>query len=421
MTPGVSEASTASRAPYALVAVVAAVQLALTARWILQAPSDVGWDLHVTCAGLAAITHGADPYLAGPGPFFYPYLFHVGFLSAPICALSPAGSMTFAWIYVTLVIASGTLLARSLGVSWPHAALLGAVGPGMLEAAHWMILTGNVAVLEVPLAAGVVLFHRRRLALSGAVFGAMASFKLLPVVGLLAYPFAVTKRERAAPALVSGIITFAAIVAGNLAVMGETRANFFAQLFGNIHGRYSATGEGAYGPTDPNLFAFAARFANALGLHFQNVSATGIALLFLILGASLMAIRQASDDKDRLWRTRLFCAVLVAVNLALFRVKPYAYITLVPFVLVCCVTAERRVNAILLAIGVIASPVSAMLPLPHMGRLLHVPAAYATALPGIGEVFHEYAQLCGLLVLLGAILVASHVELRSAGRRAVQP
>jgi hypothetical protein len=93
----------ASRGVYALVVILALTHLAFAARLIVSATPDEGWDLHVTCAGLNAIRHGADPYLVSWDVFPFPYLFHVAWLSAPLCFLSPAGSMAFAWIFLVLV------------------------------------------------------------------------------------------------------------------------------------------------------------------------------------------------------------------------------------------------------------------------------------------------------------------------------
>jgi hypothetical protein len=403
-----------SRILYALAAVVTAASLVLKVRYILLVPSaEVGWDLHVTCVGLDAIRRGADPYLAGGGPFYYPYLFHVAWMSAPLCWLSPAGSLAYAWIYLGIMIGSVALAARALRFPWPDAVLLGAAAPSVLEVATWLSLTGNVEVLEVPLAAAVVVFlSRKRFVLAGAALAAMASFKLLPVVGLLAFPFGLSKREEAGPAVAAGLATFAIILAGNMVVMGDTRANFTTQLLGQIPRQYSATMEGGYGRTDPNIFEFASRLADAAGLQYQNVSSTGIAFLFLLLGASLVAIRQAGSVADPMWRTRLFCVFLLTLNLGLFRLKPYSYAAFIPFLLFCCTTSQRRVNVVLLMVALLAEPVFSALPLPFVGRLLHLPATVAARLPAMARVANVYSQVCGFVLLLGAILLTQYFEAR---------
>ena len=416
-----SRLDSASRALYALVAVVAAAELALNVRYILRAsPVEFGWDLHVTCVGLDALKRGADPYLAGGGPFYYPYLFHVAWISAPLCRLSPEGSMAYAWIYLGIMIGSVALAARALRFSWPDAVLLGVAAPSVLHVATWVSLTGNVEVLEVPLAAAVVVsFCQGRFMLSGAALGAMASFKLLPVVGLLAFPFGLSKRGEAGRAITAGLVTFAIIVMGNLAVMGDTRANFTTQLFGQIPRQYSATMEGGYGRTDPNIFEFASRLAESAGVPYRNVSATGIAFFFFLLGICLMAIRQSGPIRDPVWRTRLFCVVLVTINLGLFRLKPYSYAAFLPFLLFCCTTSHRRLNGVLVMVALVAEPVSTALPLPFVGRLFHVPAAFAARLSEIARVTNVYSQVSGLVILLGAILIALALEARRSQARNV--
>ncbi|MBI3494015.1 MAG: DUF2029 domain-containing protein [Acidobacteria bacterium] len=401
-----------SRKVYTLIAVLAAAHAVVVARQIMSAPADVGWDLHVTCRGLEAIHRGADPYVGGAGPFFFPYLFHVAWISAPLCTLSPEGSLAYLWIYLGVVVGSVVLLARALGVEWREAALLGAVAPWLLTVAYWLAWTGNVTVLEVPLAAAVVVFfHQRRHLLSSATLGAMATFKLLPVVGLLAFPLVLTKRERPARAVLAGVATFAVIVLGSLALMGSARPSYFTQLVGDLPNQHSASGE-VGGPTDPNLVEFLVQLAAALGLSHPNIPVTAIALLFLFLGASLMALRQSGIEQDSLWRTRLFCAAFIAITLALFRLKPYAFVTLVPFLLVCWMTAERRLNGVLLLTALLAAPFSATLPLPRVARILRVPAPYLTHISAAGRLVQQYSQLCGLLIVFGAILVALRLEAR---------
>jgi Glycosyltransferase family 87 len=312
------------------------------------------------------------------------------------------------------------VLARALGAAWPDVVLLGFAAPVLLDAERWMTLTGNVAILDVPLAASaILLFHHRRLAQSAVVYGMMASFKLLPIVGLLAFPLVLTRQERPLRPLFAGVVMFAAIVLANLAIMGSTRAHYFTQLVGVIPGQYSASTE-AGGSTDPNIVEFFLELSRAMGLTHQDAPVTAIAVLFLLLGASLTALRHSVHD-DSLWKTRLFCAFVVVTNLALFRLKPYAFITLVPFLIVCCLTAGPRANSLLLIVALLAVPFAATVPLPRIARELHVPAVYTANLPAVGKLIKNYAQLCGLLILLGAILVAWHAELRNATRRAAEP
>jgi hypothetical protein len=173
----------------------------------------------------------------------------------------------------------------------------------------------------------------------------------------------------------------------------------------------------AGGTTDPNIVEFSRQLSRAMGLTYQDVPVTAIAVLFLLLGASLTALRQSAGD-DSLWKTRLFCASIVVINLALFRLKPYAFVTLVPFLLVCCLRAGPRANSLLLTVALLAAPFAANLPLPRIARELHVPAAYTAHVPAVGRLIQEYSQLCGLLILLGAILIAWHLELRSTARLA---
>jgi hypothetical protein len=144
----------------------------------------------------------------------------------------------------------------------------------------------------------------------------------------------------------------------------------------------------------------------------RDTSPRPVSLSFLLLGAVLTGIRRTAVDADPLWRTRLFGAFVVAFNLGLFRLKPYAYATLVPFLLACCVTTQRKLNGVLLLAALLAVPFAQAAPLPRIARTLHVPAAYSTHVPAVGKLVLEYAQLCGLLIVFGAILIVLYFEAR---------
>ena len=424
-----STADRASAVLYALVVTVVIAELAYAVRTIVidaAVASDVGWDLRATCTGLTAIRHGADPYIAGEGPFYYTYLYHVAWLASPLCVVPPDRGMAYAWLSLALVIGSVVGLARGIGCRWREAALLGAAAPGVLDGASWIILTGNAGVLEVPLAAAaIVCFWRRRYGLSGAALGAMASIKFLPIVGLLAFPLSLERVEKPGRGVAAGVLMFALIVVANLAVMRGTNAHFVALLGGEIPGQASPFKEVNGGRTNSNIVQFAGQLTEAVGLRQANLPASAIALLFLILGAALMQLRPHGPD-DALWRTRLFCVCFVAVNLALFRMKPYAYVTFAPFLLVCCCSRTRRlartavpddgretlhVNAVLLLIVLLAAPLAATVPLPAIARLLHLPGASSTGVRTISLLVHEYYQLCALLVSLTAIAISSRRDM----------
>lgn len=161
----------------------------------------IGWDLLTACHGLAALAAGKDPYIHSnlahtPGPASWMAYYY------PIAAAYPPSSFALFKIYCL------TAMSASIFSSWPEVApgWRGACGwtiwkLGNLEVAivtlvsisafsayRWLALTGNIAVLEVPLAAlSMAALYHRRYEISGAALGPMSTLKVLPLVGVLAF------------------------------------------------------------------------------------------------------------------------------------------------------------------------------------------------------------------------------------------
>jgi hypothetical protein len=389
--------------------------LAILAIWslynsisVIVDPGEVpGWDTDVVCGALRAILRGADPYLVSNldgAKFSYAYLPHVAFLSSPICLASTA-SMLYAWLYLALVVGSITLMMRWLDRSWLESFLWGCIAPGLFSMSKWLTLTGNPGVIDLPfLAAAVVFFYRQRFLLSATVFGVMASIKLVPVIGLLAYALLLPV-PLAMQAVAVGLCAFGATAALNLIFMGALRTNFLLQLVGGIPGQHQVLTENGgtvdLGWADPNLNDFTANLFSALGIHHRTLFVTAISFGAMILGFLLRGLRASHfSQQGMLFQTRVFCFALLVVQLLLFRLKPYAYADLALLALGCCVGARFAADWMIAALGCITPVVVVLLP-PK----------------SVSLVFISYAQMLSLLFALGAIIILLMLEQRAVGSK----
>jgi hypothetical protein len=387
--------------------------LAIIAIWslyhsisVIVDPGEVpGWDTDVVCGALRAILHGADPYLVGNlggARFSYAYLPHVAFLSSPICLASTA-SMFYAWFYLALVIGSITLMMRWLDRGWLESCLWGCLAPGMFSMSKWLTLTGNPGVLDLPfLAAAVVAFYRKRFLLSASLFGFMASIKLVPLIGLLAYALLLPV-PLAIQSVAAGVGVFGATAALNLIFMGALRQNFMLQLVGGIPGQHQVLTENSgtveLGWADPNLNDFSANLFSSLGIHHRTLFVTAISLGAMMLGFLLRGLRaRCFGQQGMLFETRIYCFALLVVQLLLFRLKPYAYADLALLALVCCVGVRSAADWTVAALGCIIPVVTLLLP-PE----------------SLDLVFISYTQMVSLLCALVAIIILLSLEQRAVG------
>jgi hypothetical protein len=368
---------------------------ALPVASLLRADPQYGWDLRVVCGALTAMRHGADPYLVanlpGTDQLSYPYLPFVAWLLAPLCAAGPAGSWLAPCLFLAILVASCAAVMRGLGCSWGDTGLAALAAPGLFGAANAVIMTGNPTVLEVPLIVLAILaWDRGRHAGAAALIGGLATLKILPLVWLLAFPFLLADWRRGARAIAAGVAVFGAVLAANLIPLGAGAAEFTAQLTGAIPGQHSAIGEMSGGTRDPNLPALATALAKAAAIHHPGVPVTALALCFLLLGATLASVRSLDRSGAPAAATPLFCLTLLALSLALFRLKPYAYVTFVPLVLAACVAPGGRLRPSRLGALLLALPI----------------AGAVAALPIIGGIVAAYFPLVALLLSLTALLAA---------------
>jgi hypothetical protein len=321
----------------------------------------VGWDLLPTCHGLASFAAGSNPYVVGnlnnaPGPaawMTFPYPIAAAYPARILC-LAQGGGLPSAYIGIYLAVLAGScgLLAYSLWRSPIEVAFVTLTAVSAFGAYRWLALTGNIAILEVPFAAlSVATLHRRRYVLSGAALGLMSTLKVLPLVGALAFLVLPIEWPKRLCAVCAAGLAFGAFHLLNAIISGPYVWSFYAASFGQIPGQAGLAGEPG-GLNNPNFIDFAFAMFTKLGLGAIGPAVSAIAFCAMVAGAALVVLahRTAAVDDDA--TVRLFGLAVLVGTLFLFRLKPYAYGSLVPFAIAAVAfpnRAMRRLGYLVLA------------------------------------------------------------------------
>jgi hypothetical protein len=350
----------------------------------------VGWDLLPTCHGLATFAAGINPYLvgnlnnaAGPAEWMtFPYPIAAAYPAKILCLAQDVLPNAHLGIYLAILAGSCAALAYSLWHSTVDVAWVMLASVSAFCAYRWLALTGNIAIFEVPFAAlSVAALHRRRYILSGVALGLMSTLKVLPLIGALAFlvlPIEWPKRLRAVAA---AVLAFAAFHFFNAVVSGPYVWSFYAAAFGQIPGQAGLAGEPG-GLSNPNFIDFAFVTLAKLGLGATTSAAPAIAFCAMAAGAAIVVLAHRTADMGDDATVRLFGLAVLVGNLFLFRLKPYAYGSLVPF-----------------AIAAVAFPNRAMRGLAYL-VLAAVPALFVGR--NIDASVYAYFQTVSLLAFLAA-------------------
>lgn len=158
-------------------------------------------------------------------------------------------------------------------------AIVALVSISAFSAYRWLALTGNIAVLEAPLAAlSIAALHRRRYELSGAAFGLMGTLKVLPLVGVLAFlviPVGWPQKARAIAAAVAAFVTLHLL---NAAVSGAYTVSFVKATLGQIPNQPALFSEPG-GLNNPNFHRFCLRVVSHLQRGQGDIGLVGPRLL----------------------------------------------------------------------------------------------------------------------------------------------
>ena len=281
--------------------------------------------------------------------------------------LPDGGRLSRQSLSVRLSICCWALTSASIFLSWPAAAphWRGSLRLGNLEVAivalvsisafsayRWLALTGNIAVLETPLAAlSIAALYRRRYEISGAALGLMSTlprfcrwsacslFWCCRSAGCRRFAGLPPPSRRSLrctssmpPSAAAHFVSFVKATLGQIprsagALQRERRVE---QL---------------------ELLILSSRCFTPSTWTRRRWPSSALAFCGLILGVALAGLAQKTLERDDYAAVRIFGLAFLVCMLLLFRLKPYAFGTLVPssrsrrshFQTACCdVSATRR-------------------------------------------------------------------------------
>jgi Glycosyltransferase family 87 len=334
-----------------------------------------GWDFKVVCTAFDAAQAGQNPYLT-PNIFRLPYpLLHV-YLFAPLCAIGDQ-QLAYEVVYTIVALGSCILLWPLVPArSWDRAVLLAAVLLGF-QGFYWLLKTGNVAIIELPLAALTVrLLAARRYAWAGASFGAMASLKILPLLGVFAFLLLPESRLTRARSIACAAAGFLGIQLLNAALFSRWFPSYAADIVGRLPG---GGGYEAGGSDNQNTFDFVLEVTRNLGLA-QPLPDFILACLGLSLGAwvAVACVRKPQRQIEMTPVAAVSLGVLV-LWLFLFRQKNYAFATYIPFLLAAGYGAGRSTAYAAIFASIVVPPMlfGHILPVPLLQQYYQLLAAWS--------------------------------------------
>jgi len=333
-----------------------------------------GWDFKVVCTALDAANAGQNPYLT-PNFFPLPYsLLHV-YLFAPLCAMGDQ-QLAYEVAYTMIGFASCIILWPLVPARpWDRIVLVAAVFLGF-QGFYWLLKTGNVAIVELPLAALTVrLLAARRYEWAGASFGAMASLKILPLFGAFAFLLLPESRLVRVRGIACAAAGFLSVQLLNAVLFSRWLPSYVAEIAGRL------PGGGGYeegGRDNQNTIDFVLDVMRNLGLA-QPLADFLLACMGLGFGAwvAIACARKHQRQREMTPVAAVSLAVLV-LWLFLFRQKTYAFGAYIPFLLAAGYGAGRLTAyvAILASIVVPAALLSHALPVPLLQEYYQLLAAW---------------------------------------------
>jgi Glycosyltransferase family 87 len=333
-------------ATFTIVILVAAYNLQIVAKF----DSSTGWDLDMLCASFAALSEGKDPYIVANigGALYFSYPIVSAYPATFLCAIHAAWPHAYVMVYLALIAGSCAALTYVLLHNITEAALVAIVSISAFAAFQALAVTGNIAILEVPFAVlTIVAVHRQRLVVGGLALGLMSSLKLLPLVGVIAFAILPVRWAQKARAIAVSLLTFGAIQLVNIMISGPYGPSFLKQLFGRIPGQQSAYIEiGSDGITNPDFIDFVFRIFDKIGIENRSLIASAIGICGLVVGGLVTMLAQWMDETDKFATVRLFGLAYLVCMLFIFRLKPYAFGTLVPFAVAAVMFRERALRYI---------------------------------------------------------------------------
>src|SRR5262245_53590231 len=97
---------------------------------------------------------------------------------------------------------------------------------------------------------------------------------------------------------------------------------------------------------NPDFIDFVFRVFGALGVEKTSLIASAIGLCCLVVGGLITMLAQRTDETDKFATVRLFGLAYLVCMLFLFRLKPYAFVALIPFAVAAVMFPVRAIRYI---------------------------------------------------------------------------
>jgi Glycosyltransferase family 87 len=288
----------------------------------------IGWDLRVLCAAFAALSEGKDPYYVVTEGLSLPHAIVPAYPAKFLCPMHAARPRAYVIIYLLLFVSSCAALAYFLLRNLVETILVTIVSVCAFAAFRSLAASGNIVILEVPFAAlSILAVHHRRFVLAGVALGLMSSLKMLPLVGVLAFLILPVGWGQRVRAVAASLLTFGAVQLINLMISGPYGLSFLKMLVGQIPtSPYFETSR-----YNPDFIDFVFHVFGRFGIQKETLMASAIGLFALAIGGWVTMLAQQLNEADRFATVRLFGLAYLICILFLFRLKSYAFATLVPF------------------------------------------------------------------------------------------
>lgn len=346
----------------------------------------LGWDLKVVCTAFSGMMNGADPYLVQQR-FPLPYSVLHLYAFSPLCQV--AEPVFYGIVFVATVAATALLVLRLTPDRAIDRVLVFVMMFIGLHAFRWLLDSGNVAIFEMPLAAlTLLLVARKRFAGAGAAFGLLGTLKFLPISGAVAFLLLPTSLRNRLLAFAAALGAFVAFHGLNALLFWNWLPSWWSLLSDRVPGGGTYEIGSIY---NPNLIDFVDELLQRAHIT-HPMSEFAFAGLGLAIGwlATIACLRRSSQEPMQ--PVAILSIAILVIWLFLFRQKPYAFGTFVPFLIVAAYSAGRR-TAIAVALVTIIVP------------------AILRKWTAVPPLLHDYYQLIGLWAAIMTVLAGRLWEL----------
>jgi hypothetical protein len=145
--------------------------------------------------------------------------------------------------------------------------------------------------------------------------------------------------------IAAAVVAFAALHLVNAAISGSYTVSFVKATLGQIPHQPALFSDSG-GLNNPNFIDFVFALFHTFNVDKATLVSSALAFCFLILGVVIAMLAQKTREMDDYAAVRIFGLAALVCMLLLFRLKPYAFGTLVPFAIAAIAFPSRILRCI---------------------------------------------------------------------------